>query len=176
MEPTAAEVAAAVAKEAADELEDAVGKIKHCVRQLSEQQVWWRPADSMNSIGNLILHLCGNVRQWITCGVGGAEDRRDRPREFSKRGPIPTGELLGRLDAAVAEAREALAKATAADLLAPRRIQGFEVTGMQATFESVAHFRGHTQEIVHLTRFQLGDAYEFAFVPTSPEQGAPPAE
>ncbi len=69
-------------------------------------------------------------------------------------------------------AKAALAEASPADLLKCRRIQGFDVTGMQAIFESVAHFRGHTQEIVHVTRIQLGDDYEFAFVPKTPEQGA----
>jgi hypothetical protein len=55
----------------------------------------------------------------------------------------------------------------------PRRIQGFDVTGAAAIFDSVPHFRGHTQEIVHMTRLQLGDAYKFAWTPTTPEQGAP---
>ena len=173
MEPTAQDIAAAVAKEASDELDGAVRKIKHCLRQLSDDQVSWRPAASMNSIANLILHICGNVRQWITSGIGGAEDVRDRPNEFSAQGTLAKDELLRCSDSAVAEAKAALAAASATDLLEHRRIQGFDVTGMQAIFESVAHFRGHTQEIVHLTRCQLGDAYEFGFVPATPEQGAP---
>ena len=106
-------------------------------------------------------------------GIGGAEYKRDRPKEFSEQGPIATSELLRRLDEVVTEAKAAVAKASAADLVERRRVQGFDVTGMQAIFESVAHFRGHTQEIVHMTRCQLDGAYEFAFVPTTPEQGAP---
>ena len=173
MEPTAQEVAGAVVNEAGDELEAAVSKIDHCLKQLSDEQVWWRPPASMNSVANLILHLCGNVRQWITSGIGGAEDMRDRPKEFSEQVRIAKDELLRRLDQTVSEARRALANLSAADLLRRRRIQGFEVTGFQALVESVAHFRGHTQEIVHITRCQLGDNYDFAFVPTTPEQGAP---
>ncbi len=173
MEPTAQDVAAAVAKEAGDELDGAVRKIEHCMKQLNEEQVWWRPAASMNSIANLILHVCGNVRQWITSGIGGAEDARNRPTEFSEQDSIARDELLRRLDVAVAEAKAALANASPAVLLGSRRIQGFDVTGMQAIFESIAHFRGHTQEIVHMTRIRLGGDYEFAFVPTTPEQGAP---
>jgi hypothetical protein len=80
---TADELAAAVGTEAANELTSALGKIKHCLGQLSDEQVWWRPRPSLNSIGNLILHLCGNVRQWIVGGLGGAADSRDRPAEFS---------------------------------------------------------------------------------------------
>ena len=170
---TADELAATVGREAANELTSALGKIKHCLGQLSDEQVWWRSRPSLNSIGNLILHLCGNVRQWIVAGLDGAADGRDRPAEFSERGPIPRDELLRRLEDVVDEARTVLARQTARQLLEARRIQGFDVTGLAAIFDSVPHFRGHTQEIVSMTRLQLGDAYKFAWTPTTPEQGAP---
>ncbi|MCA9067462.1 MAG: DUF1572 family protein [Planctomycetaceae bacterium] len=172
MEPSAQNLMATVSQEAIQELEDALGKIKHCLGQLDDEQIWWRPIPTMNSIANLVLHLCGNVRQWIVSGVGGVEDKRNRPQEFSERGPIGSDELLGRLEATITEAKEAIARASAKDLLATRRIQGFDVTGFGAIFHSVSHFRGHTQEIVHMTRFQLGEHYQFDFVPTTPEQGA----
>ncbi len=70
------------------------------------------------------------------------------------------------------EAKTALSEISAEELIQVRRIQGFDVTGIQAIFESVAHFRGHAQEIVHMTRCQLGDTFEFDFVPTTAEQGA----
>jgi hypothetical protein len=167
------EVAAAVGSEAANELTSALARIKHCLGQLTDEQVWWRSRPALNSIGNLILHLCGNLRQWIVAGLGGAADSRDRPGEFAERGPIPREELLGQLDAVVDEARAVLTRQTARQLLEARRIQGFDVTGLAAVFGSVPHFRGHTQEIIHLTRLQLGDAYRFAWTPTTPEQGAP---
>jgi len=170
---TADELAAAVGREAANELASALAKIKHCLGQLTDEQVWWRSRPSLNSIGNLILHLCGNLRQWIVAGLGGAVDSRDRPAEFSEPGPNPKEELLRRLEAVVDEARAALARQTARPLLEARRIQDFDVTGLAAIFDSVPHFRGHTQEIVSLTRLQLGDAYRFAWAPTTPEQGAP---
>lgn len=154
---------------AIDELNDAIEKIAHCLDQLTSEQIWWRPSPSMNSIGNLILHLCGNVRQWITAGVGGAKDIRNRPLEFSERGPLETSELWQRLGATIEEAKSAIANASTAGLVDRRRIQGFDVTGIGAIFHSVAHFRGHVQEIIHLTRSQLGDAYQFDFVPTTPE-------
>ena len=155
-----------------DELDSAVEMIAHCLGQLTGDQVWWRPSPSMNSIGNLMLHLSGNVRQWITTGVGGAEDIRDRPLEFSEQGPIEADELMRQLPRTIEEAKQAIANASAEDLTGRRRIQGFELTGIAAVFHSVSHFRGHVQEIVHLTRAQLGDAYQFDFVPTTPEQGA----
>jgi hypothetical protein len=170
----AEELAAAVVTEAANELRSAEEKIKHCLTQLSDEQVWWRSHPSLNSIGNLILHLCGNVGQWLVAGLGDHEDTRNRPAEFAERGPIPKAELLGRLDAVVRAANEVLGRLTAADLLRVRRIQGYDVTGLGALFSSIPHFRGHTQEIIHITRLQLGDAYQLDWQPTTPEQGAAP--
>jgi hypothetical protein len=170
---TADELATALGTEAANELTTALGKIKHCLSQLTEEQVWWRSNPAFNSIGNLLLHLCGNVRQWIVAGLGGAPDVRDRPAEFSERNPIPKDELVRKLEAVVDETRSVLARQTARQLLEARRIQGFDVTGVAAIFDSVPHFRGHTQEIIHMTRQQLGDAYKFSWMPTTWEQGAP---
>ena len=149
-------------------------RIKHCVGQLDDGQVWWRPVESMNSIANVVLHLCGNLRQWVVAGVTGAADDRVRPGEFAERGPIPKVELLRRLEAVAADADAVLSRTTAAQLLEPRRIQGFDETVLSALFDSLSHLSGHTQEIVTLTRLQLGDAYRFAWTPSTPEQGAPP--
>jgi uncharacterized damage-inducible protein DinB len=170
---TADELAAAVGDEAAHELAKALEKIEHCLGQLSDEQVWERPRPSLNSVGNLLLHLCGNLRQWVVAGLGGAPDVRDRPAEFAERGPIPREELRRRLREAVEEARKVLQRQTARQWLEVRRVQGFEVTGLGALFDSVPHFRGHTQEIVHMTRALLGDAYRFHWRPTTPEEGAP---
>ena len=153
-------------------MEKALECIKHCLNQLNDEQIWRRAQPGLNSIGNLILHLCGNVRQWIVSGVGGAKDDRNRPAEFADNGPIARQELLKRLEGVVTEAKQAMQGVTAEELLRARRIQGFEVTALAAIFDSVPHFRGHTQEIVHMTRLQLGDKYKFAWTPTTKEQGA----
>jgi len=168
------DLAVAVGTEAANELTSALSKIKHCLGQLNDEQIWWRSQPALNSIGNLIQHLCGNLRQWIIASLGGAADVRDRPAEFAERGPIPKDGLLRTLDAVVSEAKEVLGRLTARQLLEVRRTQGFNVTGLAARFDSLPHFRGHTQEIVHMTRLQLGDAYKFAWTPTTPEEGAAP--
>ncbi len=170
---TADELAAVVGREAGNELGSALSRIKHCLDQLSDEQVWWRSHPAVNSIGNLLLHLCGNVRQWLVAGLGNVPGTRNRPAEFSEHGPIPQEELLRRLEAAVDEAREVLARQRAEGLTQLRRIQGGEVSGLAALFDSVAHFRGQTQEIVHMTRLLLGDAYQFQWTPRTPEQGAP---
>ena len=170
---TADALATAVGTEAANELASALARIMHCLGQLSDEQVWWRSHPSLNSVGNFVLHLCGTLRQWIAAGLGGAADVRDRPAEFAERGPIPRDELLRRLEAVVDESRSVLARQTARQLREARRIQGFDVTGLRASFDSVPHLRGHTQEIIGMTRLQLGDAYQFAWTPTTPEQGGP---
>jgi hypothetical protein len=145
-----------------------------CVSQLTDEQVWWRSRDDMNSIGNLLLHVCGNLRQWIVAGVGGAPDNRHRPREFAERGPIPKADLLQRLSDTVRDAQAAMSRAAAEQLLVPRRIQGFDTTALGAIFHSIPHCRGHTQEIIHISRELLGDRYQFFWRPRTPEQGAPP--
>lgn len=172
MPPSAESIARAYVDAARKQLADAAKKIKHCLDQLSDEQVWWRLRESQNSIGNLVLHLCGNVRQWIVSGVGGEADTRDRPKEFAQRGPIAKAELIARLDGTIAAADAVLEALGPSQLLDERRIQGFDTTALSAVFDSLGHFNGHTQEIIYITRSQLGDDYEFQWTPSSPEQGA----
>ena len=145
-----------------DELAAALGRIAHCTGQLTDEQIWSRPAPAMNSIGNLIFHLAGNVRQLIAAGVGGEPDIRDRQAEFDARGPIPADELLGNLLLAVKKAREVIVSAPDERLLAMIPIKRYDLNGIEAVIRSIAHFRGHAQEIIHLTRTILGEKYEFA--------------
>ena len=140
---------------------------------VQEDWSWWRQAESQNSIANIILHLCGNVKQWVVSGIGGEPDIRERPKEFSQRRAIPKTELLTRLDDVVQEAGEVLGRMTAPELLTTRRVQGFDATALGAIFSSVPHFVGHTHQIVYITRCLLGNAYQFEWTPTTPEQGAP---
>ena len=144
------------------ELESALDRIEHCVGQLTDEQVWSRERADMNSVGNLVLHLTGNVKQMIVSSIGGEPDDRDRPAEFAARDTIPKAELLRKLSVVVARARAALAAATADELLRVRTVNNTELTGLQSIVRSVAHFRGHTQEIIHITRTLLGDRYRYA--------------
>jgi len=169
---TAEDVSRSALDEASKLLGECTAKIGHCVNQLSDEQIWWRPAASLNSIGNLMLHLCGNLEQWIVAGIGGAADTRRRPAEFAERGPLPKSLLLEKLTRIVASAQQTLARSNPAELARERTIQGFTTTGWGAIFHSVPHFNGHTQEIVCYTRMQLGDAYKFYWQPQTHEQGA----
>src|SRR5215468_7120614 len=90
-------------------LEDYFVKIAAAIEALDDGQVWRRPNESGNSIGNLLLHLSGNVRQWIISGVGGAEDKRDRASEFAARDSAPKGELVESVKTTLDEADAVLA-------------------------------------------------------------------
>ena len=153
---------AATTEAFASELDAALGRIVHCVDQLADEQVWWRPRADMNSIGNLLLHLAGNVRQLFASVLGGAADVRDRPAEFAARDTIPKAELLRRLTEAVTTAKTALAGASVENLCRVRKLYNDDLTGLQIVVRSTAHFRGHTQEIIHLTRTILGENYRYA--------------
>jgi len=158
--------------EARHRLAHSVTQIKHSLDQLDEHQVWWRPGDAMNSIANLVLHVCGNLRQWIVSGVGGEPDIRARQEEFSLRGGIPTRDLIRQLDEVVEKADGIISALSPSDLVKQRRIQGFDTNGLSALFNSLGHLQGHTQEIIHLTREHLGDDYKFHWAPTTAEDGA----
>jgi hypothetical protein len=154
---------AALGQTLVDELTGAFGQIRHCVDQLDDEQIWRRPDGDRNAVGNLLLHLAGNLRQYIVSGLGGAADVRDRPAEFSARGPTPgKRELLGIFETVFADCRAALEKQTADDWLRTRTVQDMPHTGLAAAIRSVAHCRGHAQEIIHMTRGMLGERYRFA--------------
>lgn len=132
-------------------------RIERCVEKLTVGEIWWRPNDDSNSIGNLLLHLSGNVRQWIVSGIGGAEDRRQRQQEFDERGPIAPDELLSGLRRTVNDADWVLAALRPAALLDHRTIQGHEVNVLEAIYHVVEHFSMHAGQIILLTKRVKGD-------------------
>lgn len=132
--------------------EDYLPKIERCLEQLSDEEVWRRANEESNSIGNLLLHLAGNVRQWIVCGIGGAADARVRQQEFDERSLIPKTELLAKLKATLAEVDATLAGFETSRILEQRRIQGFDVSVLDAIFHVVEHFSMHTGQIILLTK------------------------
>jgi Protein of unknown function (DUF1572) len=127
-------------------------RLRACVESLSDEQVWWRPNESSNSIGNLVLHLNGNVGQWLVASFNRWEDRRDRPAEFNAQGGISTGALLAKLGTTMEQASEVLSRLTEADLLAPFEIQGYHVTGLDALYQVVEHFGLHYGQILYIAK------------------------
>lgn len=127
-------------------------RIELAVERLSDEQVWWRPNEASNSIGNLLLHLSGNVRQWIVGGVGQQPNVRDRDREFAERTTLPRKQLLNQLNATLRDAELALKKLDSHSLGEHRSIQGNDVTVLEATYHVVEHFSMHTGQILLLTK------------------------
>ncbi|HEV7744388.1 MAG TPA: DinB family protein [Pyrinomonadaceae bacterium] len=145
--------------------EEYLPKIERCVERLTNEQIWWRANPESNSIGNLMLHLSGNARQWIVCGLGGEVDLRERQIEFDEREVISREELLGKLRTTVTDVSEVLARFDFARLLDEYPIQGTQATALAAIFHVTEHFSMHTGQIILLTKL-LGNAdlvfYDFS--------------
>jgi uncharacterized damage-inducible protein DinB len=135
---------------------DYLPKIERCLEHLTDEDVWSRPNDASNSIGNLLLHLRGNVTQWIIGGVGERAYERHRQQEFDERTRIPAKELLAKLRAAVEEADEVIRGLDASVLLSTRQIQDYDVTVLEAIYHVVEHFGMHTGQIILLTKARTG--------------------
>src|SRR5437870_11275541 len=166
MESNGERIGRALLDHAAVHLEqDLMPKIRSCVELLQEKDVWWREAEVENSVGNLVLHLSGNVRQWIISGLGGAPDVRERDKEFRELGPIPRRVLVARLEKTVAEAGRVLGRLTARDLARERVIQGFRVTGFKAIFHVAEHFAYHAGQIILVTKLRRGEDMGFTRLP-----------
>src|SRR6185503_11718579 len=131
---------------------DYLAKIERCLTLLSDEQIWWRANPESNSIGNLLLHLSGNMRQWIVVGLSGVPDTRDRDSEFAQRDIVPGPELLNRLKQTVREADATLAGFDSENLAQTFLIQGLEVSALEAIYHVVEHFSMHTGQIILLTK------------------------
>jgi uncharacterized damage-inducible protein DinB len=150
--------------------EDYLPKIERCLEKLSDEDVWWRANPESNSIGNLLLHLTGNVRQWIVSGIGDAPDARVRQQEFDERSIIPRAELLALLKQALSEVDATLAAFDPARVLEQRRIQGYDVGVLDAIFHVVEHFSMHTGQIILVTKMlKTGDLKFYDFSDDKPK-------
>ena len=136
-------------------------KIRAAVESLPGDALWWRANDESNSVGNLLMHLAGNIRQWIVSGVGGSANVRDRAGEFAARDGAGAPELLARLEQALDEVDAVLARLTDADLLTTRTIQGRDVTVFQAVYHVTEHFATHLGQIILITKMHRPGAVQF---------------
>ncbi len=133
-------------------LETMTGHVGVCLSRLTDAQIWERHGAHENAVGNLVLHLCGNIRQWAIAGVGGAKDVRDRDAEFSADGGMGAEELMGRFALTVAEARDVIAGLSAERLLEKINPQNGEVSVLDAVYQVVGHVQQHVGQIVLLTK------------------------
>ena len=136
-------------------------RLRKAVETLPERDLWWRPHAGVTSVGNLLLHLDGNLRQWILGGLGGAEDRRRRSEEFTRREGGTKAELLGALAGTIEEAAKVVERQTGLDRAL--RIQGFETTPREAIYHVVEHLSWHVGQIVWIAKMRAGEAHGIAF-------------
>lgn len=146
---------------AAETITQLCGRVETCLGKLTPDQIWMRGTENQNAVGNLVLHLNGNVRQWILAGVGGAPDARVRDLEFSARGGMEPAALGRLLHDAVNQAAALMVALPPARLTERTTIQGYEVTLLEAIFHVVEHFSGHTAQIIFITKMVTGEDLGF---------------
>ena len=127
-------------------------QIRTCVEELTEEQLWWRPNEQSNSVGNLVLHLSGSMRHYLSRGVGGIEYNRDRPAEFAERGPVPKLQLLANFDETISQAAGILSTFETTRFLSPTEEPDYVPTVFDLIFNIAIHLATHTGQIVYITK------------------------
>lgn len=133
-------------------MDENMDKVQKCLGQLTEEQLWQRPNESSNSMGNLVLHLIGNITQYAISSLGGAEDKRKRDLEFTDTPGYSKDELLARLAKTVAEAKSCFASASGEELIKMRKVQSYNLSGLGVLLHVVEHFSYHTGQIAFYTK------------------------
>ena len=133
-------------------LSESLPRIRKCLAQLSEEEIWRRPNAQTVSIGNLILHLNGNVKQWVLSTLGGQKDTRQRQIEFDEMGPLPTSKILSDLESTLEQVRVILQHLSTDDLTRNYNVQGFTETGVSILMHVTEHFSYHVGQITYSTK------------------------
>jgi uncharacterized protein DUF1572 len=127
-------------------------KIRTCLDEFEESEVWKRPNPHSNSVGNLILHLSGNIRQWIISSLGNVQDVRERDKEFSSDSGYTKQELFQKLSLTVEEAKKVLKNISTEEILKKRKIQGNVHSGIAVIIRVTEHYSYHTGQIIFWTK------------------------
>lgn len=127
-------------------------QIRACVAELTEEQLWWRPNEHTNSVGNLVLHLSGSMRHYLSRGVGGINYHRDRPAEFAERGPLPKAQLLAIFDETIDQAAQVFVSFDTSRFLEATEEQDYVPTVFDLIFNIAIHLATHTGQIVYVTK------------------------
>jgi len=137
--------------------DDFLPKLLHCLNAMSDDQIWWRPNEQSNSVGNLVLHLRGNVKQWIVVPLGGGTFHRDRSAEFATRERVPKSQLIADIEEAVEEVVTVLKSFAPNQLLVRYPIQTYQASALQAIYHVVEHFSYHLGQILYIYKLQTAD-------------------
>ena len=127
-------------------------QIKECVEQLNEEQLWWRPNEQANSVGNLVLHVSGSTRHYLSRSIGGIHYERDRPAEFTERGPLPKEQLLSIFDETIAQAKQVLDNFDTSRFLQQSEEPNYYFTLFEQLLGISIHLAMHTGQIVYVTK------------------------
>jgi len=150
---------------AADKIAENLDRIETCLAEVPPHALWARDSDNENAVGNLLLHLEGNVRQWILSGIGAEPDERNRPSEFSARTGGDASAIFAKLRGTASEAITLIRALPHRRLVEEVSIQGHDTTVLSAIFHVVEHFSGHTYQIILLTkRFTGKDLGFYAYL------------
>ena len=134
-------------------MEENVLRIVKCFSELTEEEIWKKPNTQSNSIGNLVLHLCGNITQYIISSMGGNEDHRKRDLEFSTKGGITKQQLIDKLSKVVDQSIAIINKASDSELIRTRKVQAYQLSGVGIIIHVVEHFSYHTGQITFWTKY-----------------------
>ncbi|MBS1798676.1 MAG: DUF1572 family protein [Acidobacteria bacterium] len=143
-------------KASSAKLEQMTGYLTTCLSKLSDEQVWERHGAHENAIGNLVLHLCGNMRQWIMHGVGGAKDIRVRDSEFNQSEGVTAAALIESFVSTVQEAKTIIDSFPASRLAERTTPQGRDVSMLEAIYQVIGHVQQHVGQIILLTKQMTG--------------------
>ena len=127
-------------------------KLSTCLNELEETEIWKRPNENLNTVGNLLLHLCGNIRQYAISSLVNVEDTRQRDKEFSANEGYSKKELAEKLMATINEARNIIQNSSSAELLRKRRVQGYFYSGMGIIIHVTEHYSYHTGQVIFWTK------------------------
>ena len=133
-------------------LEENTPKIEKCLNELTEDEVWHRPNASSNSTGNIILHLCGNITQYVISCLGNTADTRERDKEFSSTRVLQKAELIDKLKTTVEAAIKIMRSLNNNDMLAKHTVQGYDLTTIGIIIHVVEHYSYHTGQIIFWTK------------------------
>ena len=129
-----------------------IPRLKKCLSELTEAQIWYRPNNASNSVGNLVLHLHGNVRQWVVAGLGKNKDVRERQKEFDEKGPVPVEQMLSDMDKLMEEVNQILNTTSTNDLLEVRNVQGYHESGLSILVHITEHFSYHVGQMTYIVK------------------------
>lgn len=147
-------------------------QIRAALEPLTDEQIWWRPNEQSNSIGNLVLHLTGSLNHFLNRNIGGIDYARDRAAEFAERRTIPKAELLALFDDMVAKAERTFGGLTPERLGDPSRETKMHALVVEDLVNILAHIATHAGQIIWIAKMLRGDAIDEVWIRTHRELGA----